>query len=328
MNNAMNIEKKPILQVDDLVVTLHDRLDLIQSVSFTLYPAETLAIVGESGSGKSLTAQALIKLFHAPGMAIKRGSVIFDGVDLASLSSYQMRHYLGTDIAIIAQNPLQALNPTLTIGFQIVEAALHGRFQDKEEAKAAACAILQQVGLSDAARRYSSYPHELSGGMRQRVLIAMALINQPKILIADEPTTALDVTMQAEILNLLRDLKQHMKMALIFITHDLGVVAEIADKVAVMYGGKIVEEADVYELFRHPRHPYTKGLLAAIPSLREHTKPLIAIPGNPPACGTTSDRCAFYERCTQAEKRCTESEPALIQLGPTRSVRCFRETSS
>jgi len=316
----------PLLYVQNLTIAVNS-LEIVRDVTFTVDHGETVAIVGESGCGKSLTAQAISTLFSQPGPRIKSGNIIFDNQNIAKYSECEMKHLLSTDIAFISQNPLQALNPTLTIGYQIMEAALRNPHRTHDEAKKASYEMLKLVGLSDIAQRFSSYPHELSGGMRQRVLIAMALINTPKILIADEPTTALDVTIQAEIIELLMQLKHQMNMALLFITHDLGVVAAIADKVAVMYAGQVVEIANTYELYKTPKHPYTKGLLSAIPTLTETMQPLIAIPGSPPICGTTAGRCAFYERCRYADRICHETEPTLITLGNKRSVRCFKESS-
>lgn len=315
-----------LLQVENLIIQINNSA-IVRDVSFKIQHGETVAIVGESGCGKSLTAQSISTIFSQLGPQITTGRIIFEDRNLLHISPQELRRILGTDIAFIAQNPLQALNPTLTVGYQIMEAALRGRYPQPIEAKKASLDLFYRVGLSDAENRFTNYPHELSGGMRQRVLLAIALINSPKLLIADEPTTALDVTLQAEIIDLLIDLKKELNMSLLFITHDLGIVASLADRVIVMYSGQIVEEATVFDLFDAPKHPYTQGLLACIPAIFEEKRPLRAIQGNPPLCGSTQGRCAFYERCPSAERICLTSEPKLTTTGLQRSVRCFKEAS-
>ena len=267
----MSHNSEIILDVQGLSIALSGKTkegknrttDLVKDLSFSLAKAKTLALVGESGSGKSLTAQAILKLFCAPNLYIKSGVILFQGEDLACKSEKEMQKLRGKEIAFISQNPMSALNPTLTVGFQLMECLQ----VTKEVAKERAFEMLQAVGIHDVRCRFSSYPHELSGGQKQRILIAMSLMNKPKLLIADEPTTALDVTIQAEILDLLRSLQKKMEMALIFITHDLSIVAQIADTVAVMYAGKIVELGALDEIFYNPLHPYTKVLLSSVPRL-------------------------------------------------------------
>jgi oligopeptide/dipeptide ABC transporter ATP-binding protein len=317
----------PLLKVDSLRITVPFRgkqVPAVQGISFSIMPQETVALVGESGSGKSLTASAIIGLFNSEEVVIEAGSILFNQEELISLKQAMRNKILGTDIAYISQNPLSALNPTLTIGYQIIEAIKPHIAIHSEEKRKLAINMLSCVGFSDAEKRLNTFAHELSGGMRQRVLIAMALINRPKLVIADEPTTALDVTIQAQILDLLKSLQQQIGMSMLFITHDMGIVAQIADRVAVMYAGRIVEIANSDEIFYNPKHPYTKALLSCIPSLDNHpSKTLTSIPGAPPHIGTFKKSCAFAQRCPHAMHVCIKQEPKWIFFSETHSTSCW-----
>src|SRR5699024_7789528 len=274
-----------LLKVNDLAVsfnTYNGEVQAVRGVSFTVHKGETLAIVGESGSGKSVTTKALMRLLPKRTSVIKRGEILFEGEDLVRKSSKEMQKIRGQDIAMIFQDPMTSLNPTMKIGNQIMEGLLKHRNMSRHEAKKKAIQLLQQVGIPHAEKRLHQYPHQFSGGMRQRVVIAMALACSPKLLIADEPTTALDVTIQAQILELMKDIPKETDSAIIFITHDLGVVANIADRVAVMYAGKIVEIGTTAEIFYNPKHPYTWGLLGSMPTLDDTDEDLLSIPGSPP----------------------------------------------
>jgi peptide/nickel transport system ATP-binding protein len=291
----------------------------VNDVSFSLDAGETLALVGESGCGKSLTALSILRLVDPPGRTMS-GAVRFDGRDLLLLGEREMRAVRGASIGLVLQEPMTALNPVYTVGRQIVEALeVHGVAHGRA-ARARAIELLEAVRVPEPARRADEYPHQLSGGLRQRALIAAALACRPRLLIADEPTTALDVTIQAQILDLLRDLKRELNLALLLITHDLGVVAHNADRVIVMYAGRIVEEAPVRALFQDPQHPYTRGLLRSMPGLVAGTR-LEAIEGTVPRLGTIPAGCAFAPRCNRRFEPCTAALPALIGNG--HAVRCF-----
>ncbi len=294
----------------------------VKDLSFQVAEAETLAIVGESGSGKSLTALALMRLL--PKTAdITDGSIRFAGEDLVNIPEPAMRERRGRDIAMIFQEPMTSLNPVLTIGRQIVEVLRLHRGLTRAQARREARDLLDLVRIPDPDRCLNDYPHRLSGGMRQRVMIAIAVACRPKLLIADEPTTALDVTIQAQILDLLRDLKQRLSLALLLITHDLGVVAEMADRVAVMYAGRIVEEAPVRELFRDPRHPYTRGLLGSMPGGTRGSK-LQAIHGTVPPIGQLPPGCAFAPRCPNRFEPCDVAPPGMTMIaGGSHAARCY-----
>jgi oligopeptide transport system ATP-binding protein len=316
----------PLLNVEDLSVTFRTDRGLVRAVdSASLHVArgETLAIVGESGSGKSVTALSILGLIGDNGR-VDSGRILFEGVDLLTLSAPELRAIRGHHIAMIFQEPMSSLNPSLTIGKQVAEPIqLHHRVSWREALDRAE-ALLTKVSISDARDRLSSYPHHFSGGMRQRVMIAMALACQPRLIIADEPTTALDVTVQAQILALLKNLTQEMHSALILITHDLGVVARYADRVAVMYGGRIVETAPARELYANPQHPYTMGLMASVPAL--DGKPgarLQTIPGQPPDLASLPPGCAFSPRCKHARERCFKARPVLELVGARHSRACF-----
>ncbi len=293
----------------------------VDDVSFEVRAGETLGLVGESGSGKSVTAFSIIRLVQAPGR-ITGGEIRFNGRDLLSLSERDMQSVRGAEIALIFQEPMTALNPVFTVGDQIAETLLvHGR-ADRAGARRKTVELLDAVRIPNAAARAGDYPHQLSGGQRQRVLIAMALACQPALVIADEPTTALDVTIQAEILELLREMKAQYNLALLLITHDLGVIAETADRVAVMYAGRIVEEAPVRAIFRAPAHPYTRGLLASIPGGTRGGR-LRAIDGTVPMLGALPRGCAFNPRCPDRFEPCTVDPPREYRVGAEHSARCF-----
>lgn len=320
------MEKQPLLVVKNLYVTLDSAQGpqpLLRDVSFTLYPQETLALVGESGSGKTITAMSIMNLFRSPLTKIAGGQILFEGQNLLHKTPQEMRALRGKSIAFIPQSPLSCLNPTLQIGTQLMESMCTSLYPSSDERYTAAAEMLRQVGFSDCMRRLAAYPHELSGGMRQRLLIAMALVNRPKLVIADEPTTALDVTIQAQVLDLLMQLQKELGMGLLFITHDMGVVAKIADRVAVMYAGNIVEQANVKEIFSKPQHPYTEALLECLPRLKNHeASELKPIQGSPPQIGQYLGMCAFMPRCSYAMKICTQKQPLLE--GQDHQCRCFR----
>jgi peptide/nickel transport system ATP-binding protein len=295
-------------------------LPAVQDVSFDIARGETLALVGESGSGKSLTAYSLLRLVPPPGR-ILGGEILLDGRNLMDLAERDMERVRGAKISLIFQEPMSALNPVLTIGSQLMEAmTVHGL--GGPDPRAAAIELLATVRMDDPARRFTEYPHQLSGGLRQRALIALALSCRPALVVADEPTTALDVTIQAEILNLLRQLKQQFGLSLLLITHDLGVVAHTADRVAVMYAGRIVEEAPVRSLFKAPAHPYTQALLRAMPGSTHSTKRLDPIEGHVPALHELPPGCAFAPRCPWAHDACLAETPALYAVDATHTSRC------
>jgi oligopeptide/dipeptide ABC transporter ATP-binding protein len=290
-------------------------------VSFGVAAGETLCLVGESGSGKSLTALSIMRLIQPPGR-IASGRIVFKSRDLLSLTERDMQQVRGAEIGLVFQEPMTALNPVYTIGTQLEETLrIHGR-ASRADARRKAVELLASVSVPEPERRVDEYPHQLSGGLRQRALIALALACGPALLIADEPTTALDVTIQAQILDLLRDLQQRLGLALLLITHDLGVVAEMADRVAVMYAGRIVEEAPVEQLFSDPRHPYTRGLMASMPGGAPGAR-LKAIQGTVPALGHLPKGCAFAPRCPDRFEPCTSAPPGATAVGESRTVKCY-----
>jgi oligopeptide/dipeptide ABC transporter ATP-binding protein len=295
----------------------------VDGVSFALEAGRTLGIVGESGCGKSVTALSIMGLVPQPPGRIAGGEIRFEGVDLLGLSPDAMRELRGDRIAMIFQEPMTSLNPVFTIGDQIAEGILRHRAMSGSAAKARALEMLRRVRIPSPERRYDDYPHRLSGGMRQRVMIAMALACGPKLLIADEPTTALDVTIQAQILDLMRTLRDETGTAIILITHDLGVIAELADDVAVMYAGRIVEHAPVGKLFAEPQHPYTIGLLGSIPTLHVEQDRLAAIEGQVPNPLNPVRGCAFHPRCPFADDRCRVTVPALLEVGAGHEAACW-----
>lgn len=311
---------KTLLEVKDLQVSFDTHAGEVQAVrgvTFELKKGETLAIVGESGSGKSVTSKAVMGLIPNPPGRIKNGEIIFDGRDLTKLTEKEMQQVRGKEIAMIFQDPMTSLNPTMTIGNQIMEGLIKHQGMSKADARKVAVELLDLVGIPNPEPRLKQYPHQFSGGMRQRVVIAMALACNPKLLIADEPTTALDVTIQAQILELMKDIQQKTEAAIIFITHDLGVVANVADRVAVMYAGKVVEIGTVDEIFYNPKHPYTWGLIASMPSLEGTEEELYAIPGTPPDLLKPPKGDAFAPRNPQALKIDFEMEPPFFKVSDT-----------
>ncbi len=295
----------------------------IAGIDFTIDRGETLALVGESGCGKSMTALSLLRLVPEPGRIVE-GNIRFDGIDLLHLPEEEIRRVRGNRIGMIFQEPMTSLNPVFRIGDQIMESLQLHRGLSKQEASEIATELLHKVGIPAAEQRIKDYPHQLSGGMRQRVMIAMALACDPQLLIADEPTTALDVTIQAQIMALLGQIKAENNMATLLITHDLGVVAENADRVAIMYAGLIMEIAPVKEIYGEPRHPYTKGLLACIPRVGARRKRLVPIEGSVPRTGATDDGCPFLDRCPEAFAPCKGKLPPLEEVQPGHWVRCWQ----
>ncbi|MFN2215691.1 MAG: ABC transporter ATP-binding protein [Anaerolineales bacterium] len=316
-----------LLEVSDLKVqfkTLPGIVKAVNGVSFNLEKGKTLGIVGESGCGKSVTVLSIMRLIAEPPGEITSGKVLFEGKDLLKLDINAMQKIRGKEIAMIFQDPMTSLNPVLTIGSQISEAIILHKKVSKEEAFQQTVKLLELVGIPLAKERYNDYPHQFSGGMRQRVMIAMGLSCNPSLLIADEPTTALDVTIQAQIVELTKSLQSQFDMSVIWITHDLGVVAEIADNVIVMYAGYIVEEADVYTIFNKPTHPYTKALLNSLPRVdsRRYDR-LEIIPGSPPDCIDLTSGCPFVPRCSYAIKKCNNEHPPLELIENDHKVSCW-----
>ena len=316
----------PLLEIRDLRITFRTDAGFARAVDgldLQVGAGETVALVGESGCGKSVTALAVLRLVEPDGSVGVGSAVRLEGRDLMALPMSQLRAVRGNHVAIVFQEPATALNPVLTIGDQIAEAVTTHEKISKAEAWRRAIEMLKAVGIPDAEARARGYPHQLSGGMRQRVLIAMALVCRPRLLIADEPTTALDVTIQAEILELLGDLRRRLGMAMLLITHNLGIVAESCERVYVMYAGQIVEEAKVRELFARPAHPYTEGLLAAVPRLDETRERLAAIPGQVPPATSWPGGCRFHPRCPFAWDKCRTEAPPLLEAGPEHRARCW-----
>jgi len=325
----MNAPAKPLLEIDGLKTWFFTRDGVVRAVdgvSFAVHPGETLAVVGESGCGKSVTALSILRLIASPPGRIVSGTLLFEGKDLLGMDEAGMRALRGNEISMIFQEPMTSLNPVLTVGRQIAEALRVHRGLAGAQALAGAIGMLRQVDIPEPERRAGEYPHQLSGGMRQRVMIAMALACQPRLLIADEPTTALDVTIQAQILDLMRALKEKSGAAIVLITHDLGVVAEMAQRVVVMYAGRKVEEAPVDLLFEHPRHPYTRGLLNSVPRLGEAEhgiRRLAEIPGVVPSLREAIPGCVFAPRCPHATDRCRREYPPLEEKGGGHWVACW-----
>jgi oligopeptide/dipeptide ABC transporter ATP-binding protein len=312
----------PILVVDALSVAA-GQLPILDRVTFEIQPGEVLSLVGESGSGKSMTALSIIRLLSS-STRVTSGRILFNGQDLLTRSEPEMRRIRGDRIAMVFQEPMSSLNPVLTIGDQIAETLAWHRNMKRNAARERAAKLLELVEIPAAARRLDDYPHQLSGGMRQRVMIAIALACEPSLLIADEPTTALDVTVQAQILDLLRNLRQELSMSILLITHDLGVVAEFADRVAVLYAGRVAETAPVIGLFGSPRHPYTRGLMAAMPSLEGPLQLPKAIPGSVPGLADMPAGCRFQPRCPVAEIRCTAEQPPFLAQEANHATACWR----
>ena len=316
----------PLLAISDLSVTFatdRGQVQALDGVSMSLNAGETLAVVGESGSGKSVTALSILGLLGDSGR-VSDGSIEFDGEDLTKVSGQRLREIRGNQIAFIFQEPMSSLNPVLTVGTQVAEPIWLHHKKSWSEAFEQAGELLRRVAIPDAVNRLEDYPHQFSGGMRQRVMIAMALACQPKLIIADEPTTALDVTVQAQILSLLKNLTKEANSSLILITHDLGVVARYADNVAVMYGGRVIETASTRELYKNPQHPYTEGLMASIPKLDgDPGSRLYTIEGQPPDLSNLPSGCSFNPRCPHAQDKCIMTKPTLSEVAPNHLRACF-----
>lgn len=315
-----------VLKVENIHVsfdTYGGEVHAVRGVHFELYKGETLAIVGESGCGKSVTSQSIMGLIPKASGKVKQGAVTFKGRDLTKLSEKEMRSIRGREISMIFQDPMTALNPTLSIGDQLMEAITQHQTVFKRKAKQMVLNMLDLVGIPNPRERLTQYPHQFSGGMRQRIVIAMALICQPEIMIADEPTTALDVTIQAQIFELFKEIQQKIGISIILITHDLGVVAQAADRIAVMYAGKVVETGTRKDIFYQPQHPYTKGLLNSVPRLDLEEEQLIPIPGSPPDLFSPPEGCPFAARCPYAMEICDRLYPFTNQLSLQHQVDCW-----
>ena len=320
------MSKELLLKLEDLKTYFHTEDGVVKSVdgvTFEIYKGETLGVVGESGCGKSVTSLSIMRLIPTPPGKIAGGRILFEGEDLVTKSEAEMRKIRGNDISMIFQEPMTSLNPVYTVGDQIAEAIILHQKLSKKEALDKAIGMLRKVGIPSPEKRVHEYPHQLSGGMRQRVMIAMALSCNPKLLIADEPTTALDVTIQAQILELMKELKEEFNTAIMLITHDLGVVAEVCQRVAVMYAGKVVEYSGVDNIFGCPQHPYTWGLLKSIPKLDSPAKRLMVIEGVVPNPLHLPEGCKFHPRCRFAQDKCRQSEPDIKEIKPGHSVRCW-----
>jgi peptide/nickel transport system ATP-binding protein/oligopeptide transport system ATP-binding protein len=318
---------KPVLEVSNLRTVFRTRSSTIYAVngvSFSLKPGELLGVVGESGSGKSVTMMSMLRLLPSPPAAIEGGSAMLGARDLLQMSDEELRKLRGAEIGFIFQDPMTSLNPVFTVGYQLMEPLREHLGMSKKQARKRAAELLALVGIPSPEQRLDDYPHQFSGGMRQRVMIAVALACEPKVLIADEPTTALDVTIQAQILELVRKLRKELGMAIVWITHDLGVVAGIADRVAVMYGGQIVEQAPVAGLYASPRHPYTSALLKTLPKLGgAREEKLNTIPGQPPLLSAYPTSCPFASRCPHVMDRCRRENPMLMNVAPGHRVACW-----
>lgn len=319
------VDDAPLLEVRDLQVEFRTKVGVAQAINglnFTLHSGETLAILGESGSGKSVTAQTIMGILDMPPGHIAGGEIRYRGEDLLQMPEEQRRKLRGMDISMIFQDALSSLNPVLPVGWQIAEMfRVHLGF-NRKDARARAVEMMQKVGIPAAEKRVWDFPHQFSGGMRQRIMIAMAISLDPDVLIADEPTTALDVTVQAQVMSLLQELQMESRMGLILITHDLGVVADVADKIAVMYSGRVMESADVYTIYARTAHPYTKGLLDSIPRIDAEGEKLKAIPGLPPSLTALPPGCPFSPRCEFATELCREERPELREIAPGHRSAC------
>ena len=318
------LQGTPLLRVDGVTTTFETgqgTVTAVDNVAFEVMPGEILGLVGESGSGKSVTLRSLTRLIHAPGKV--SGTVEWQGRNLLALPDRQLRRVRGGEIAMIFQEPMSALNPVLTVGLQIEENLKAHTRLDRGQRRARAIELLDMVGIPAAASRLGDYPHEFSGGMRQRVMIAIALASDPKLLLADEPTTALDVTIQDQILRLILDLRDRLAMSVVFVTHDLGVVAGLCDRMAVMYAGRIVETGTVAEVFAQPRHGYTHGLLGSVPRGGAGRTQLFSIEGTPPALSAIPPGCPFQPRCVFSTEICITQRPKLVEIAPGRRTSCF-----
>ena len=314
-----------VLDVQNLSVSFSsfgETTDIVHDVSFHINEAETVGIVGESGCGKSMTAMAIMQLIKRPPGVLK-GKILLEGRDLLTLSEKEMRKVRGNEISMIFQEPMTSLNPVLTVGTQLMEVFMTHQGMSRREARSAAIEALRMVKIAMPEQRVDSYPYEMSGGMRQRVMIAMALSCRPKLLIADEPTTALDVTIQAQILSLMKEMREETGSSIMLITHDLGVVSEVCSRTVILYCGQVVEEAAAEELFQSPLHPYTEGLLRSLP-VRGSTEKLYVIPGSVPSPGHLPKGCVFHPRCQYATERCRQECPGYVQASGTHSVKCWR----
>lgn len=323
------MNKEVVLEVKDLGITFFtDRGELpaVQNVNFKIHRGETLAVVGESGCGKSMTALSIMRLIPSPPGKITSGEILYKGNDLVKLSENEICKIRGNEISMIFQEPMTSLNPVMTTGKQIMETIMAHNKISKKEAAQRALEIIKLVGISMPEKIYSSYPHELSGGMRQRIMIAMALVCRPDLLICDEPTTALDVTIQAQILKLIHEMKKELNSSVMIITHDMGVVSEVADYVIVMYAGKIVEYSEVNTLFEKPLHPYTEGLIKSIPKLDENVDVLETIDGSVPMLYELPEGCFFSPRCKYAREMCNKKIPGYIEIGENHTVCCWKYT--
>lgn len=317
----------PILYIKNLSVefqTVEGTVHAINNLCYSLDEGETLGIVGESGSGKSVSSLGIMKLIPNPPGKIVNGEILYNGKDLTKISEKEMEKFRGNEISMIFQEPMTSLNPIITCGKQIAESLILHRGLKKKEAMQAAVQMMQAVGIANPEKRAHEYPHQMSGGMRQRVMIAMALACNPKILICDEPTTALDVTIQAQILDLIRKLNKNTGTAIVMITHDLGVVSELCERVIVMYTGRIVEDAPAEEIFKNPLHPYTVGLINAVPRITKERNPLMTIEGVVPNPTEIIEGCSFCPRCKYATEQCKKEEPPMVQVDEKRKVRCWK----
>ena len=316
-----------VLDVKNLAVSFKaffGEVEAVRDISFTVDRAETVAIVGESGCGKSVTANSIMQLLPMPPAFFKGGEILFNGANLLNKTEKEMQDIRGNQIAMVFQDPMTSLNPTMRIGKQIVEGLVAHQKLSKADAEKKAIDMLNLVSVPQPEKRIKQYPHEFSGGMRQRVMIALAMVSTPRLLIADEPTTALDVTVQAQILELMKDIQLQLEMSIILITHDLGVVADMSDKVLVMYAGQIVEEGLTDEIFKDTMHPYTKKLLASVPRLdMSRDEPLYSIDGTPPDLYIPPEGCSFYDRCDYAMKICKTNMPDFVSHSPTHKSRCW-----
>lgn len=329
-DSETRMNAQPVLAVRDLVTRFRSEdgyVHAVNGVSFDVFPGETLGIVGESGSGKSVTMMSILGLVPTPPAEVVAGEATLDGVDLLGLSERELRKVRGDKIAMIFQDPMTSLNPVMKVGNQIAETMkVHGKAGNRRVSSSRVMRLLEQVGISQPARRAQQYPFEFSGGMRQRAMAAIAMANTPRVLVADEPTTALDVTIQAQVLETLDSIKEETGAALILITHDLGVIAQMADRVAVMYAGRIVETGQVADVFANPRHPYTQGLLDCIPNLSGDRGLTDPIPGSPPDLSVLPVGCPFQPRCSLSRERavCREQRPPLVEIGafPARQAAC------
>ncbi len=316
-----------LLSIRDLVTVFgkgENAVRAIDRVSLDIGKGEVFGLVGESGCGKSVTCRSIIRLFGGAPARIESGAILFDGTDLVKLPDRELARIRGSGIAMVFQDPMTSLNPTMRIGDQIDEAVRRHQNLGRRETRQETIRLLDRVGVPSAAQRVNAWPHEFSGGMRQRVMIALALAGRPRLLIADEPTTALDVTIQDQILKLLLDLRREFGMSILMITHDLGVVAQTCDRVAVMYAGRIAERATTTELFAHPKHPYTEALLAALPARQSRGQPLRAIGGMPPDLANPPPGCRFHPRCAYAEEACIAATPPLVEVAPGHQTACRR----